>query len=86
MEEKSHNSTSEPRNPIPIFIVSCSQDEKSPENEGQITMISQITTMIKTINFFSTRNIDIHLITNKFWVFDEVNKRVKALENIGNIK
>ena len=49
-------------------------------------MISQITTMLKTINFFTTRNLDIHLITNKMWVFEEVNKSVAAMGNKGNIK
>ena len=61
-------------------------EEKSPQNEGQINMISQITTMLKTINYFTTRHLTIYLITNKLWVFEEVKKGVEDLEHGGNIK
>ena len=49
-------------------------------------MVSQISTMNKTINFFTTRDINIHLITNMVWVFEEVKKEVEGIEDIRNIK
>ena len=86
MIQSPQSSSPKSTNPIPIFIVSCSTEEKSPQNEGQINMISQITTMLKTINYFTTRHLTIYLITNKLWVFEEVKKGVEDLEHGGNIK
>ena len=83
---EAYNVTSEPRDPIHIFIVSCSKDEKSAGNEDQTNMVSQISTMVKTINFFTIRDINIHLITNMVWVFEEVKKEVEGIEDIRNIK
>ena len=76
---------SKPQQPINIFLVSCSKEKKSG-NDEQRRMISQITTLIKSINFFTSRHINIYLITNMVWVFRDVKKEVEDLEDLRNIK
>ena len=80
--EKAAQELAKLKEPISVFIVSCSKDEKYLGNHQQNFQISQILTLIKTIFFFTEQRVIFHLIINKSWVSDEV---LKGLEDLGGL-